>query len=473
MKTSNLVRVASQSILKNKMRALLTMLGIIIGVAAVIVMVAVGLGARSQIRASIAALGSNMIIITPGAATVTGVSMGAGSFTRLTVEDVEKIRREATMLAGISPVVTANGQAIAGGMNWRARINGVDTDYEIIREWPTSSGAWFSDTDVRGNRRVVLLGQTVADNLYPDQDPVGQRLRIRNVVFDVIGVLAVKGQSSGGQDQDDVILMPYTTTNTRLSRSTYLPQIMASAGSEGVLQPAQEEIRVILREAHQIDGGEDDFTVQDQTDLAQAAEGTTETMSLLLAAIASISLLVGGIGIMNIMLVSVTERTREIGIRMAIGARGRDILTQFLIESIVLSLLGGLLGLAAGIGGSRALGWYMGWATEVSGLTVTVAIGFSVAVGVFFGYYPARKAARLNPIDLFRQKTAYEVGGVTRSRTSSASRRVCARRCRAIRRRGGGSLRPPRAPAGSHHARHLPSSGRRWPERGRFPGARR
>lgn len=402
MKTSNLVRVASQSLLKNKMRALLTMLGIIIGVAAVIVMVAVGLGARSQIRDSIAALGSNMIIITPGAANTTGVSMGAGSFTRLTVEDVEKVRREATMLAGVSPVVNANGQAVAGGMNWRARINGVDTDYEIIRDWATTSGTWFTATDVRGNRRVVVLGKTVADNLFPDQDPVGQRVRIRDVVFDVIGVLAVKGQSSGGQDQDDVIMMPYTTASSRLSRNTYLPQIVASAGSESLLEGAQEEIRIILREAHQIEGGDDDFTVQDQTDLAQAAEGTTETMSLLLAAIASISLLVGGIGIMNIMLVSVTERTREIGIRMAIGARGRDVLRQFLVESVVLSLLGGLLGLGAGIGGAALLGWYMGWATEVSGMTVAVAIGFSVAVGVFFGYYPARKAASLNPIDALR-----------------------------------------------------------------------
>ena len=402
MKTSNLVRVASQSILKNKMRALLTMLGIIIGVGAVIVMVAVGLGARSQIRDSIQALGSNMIIITPGAANTGGVSISAGSFSRLTVEDVDKLRRESTMLAGISPVVNANGQAIAGGSNWRAQVNGVHPDFEIIRDWRTTSGAWFSEQDVQANRRVVLLGQTVADNLFPDQDPVGERLRIRNVVFDVIGVLAPKGQSSVGQDQDDLIVMPYTTAHARLTRNNFLPQIIASAASEDMLEPAQEEIRIILREAHGIFGGEDDFTVRDQADLASAAAGTTETMSLLLAAIASISLLVGGIGIMNIMLVSVTERTREIGIRMAIGARGKDVLTQFLIESIVMSLLGGLIGLGVGVGGAALLGWYMGWATEVSGATVAVAIGFSVAVGVFFGFYPARKAASLNPIEALR-----------------------------------------------------------------------
>ncbi len=402
MKTSNLVRVASQSILKNKMRALLTMLGIIIGVGAVIIMVAVGLGARSQIRDSIAALGSNMIVITPGAISTGGVNMGSGSFTRLTVEDVEKIRREATMLAGISPVINANGQAVGGAGNWRARINGVHPDYEVIREWPTVMGAWFTDQDVRTNRRVVLLGKTVADALYPDEDPVGQRLRIRNAIFDIGGVLAPKGQTAQGQDQDDIIMMPYTTATARLVRNAFIPQIVASASSDVTLLPAQDEIREILREAHQIVGGEDDFTVRDQTDIASAAAGTTETMSLLLAAIASISLLVGGIGIMNIMLVSVTERTREIGIRMAIGARGRDVLTQFLIESIVMSLLGGIMGLGIGVGGATLLGWYMGWATEVSAATVLVAIGFSAAVGIFFGYYPARKAAALNPIDALR-----------------------------------------------------------------------
>ncbi|MQA91635.1 MAG: FtsX-like permease family protein [Gemmatimonas sp.] len=402
MTPMNLVRIAGQSILKNKMRALLTMLGIIIGVGAVIVMVAVGLGARGQIRESIQSLGSNMIIIMPGAATTGGVNMGAGSFSRLTVEDSEKIAREATLITGVSPVINSMAQVIGNGTNWRALINGVSTDYEVIRDWPTSSGTWFTESDVRGIRRVAVLGTTVAENLFPGQEAVGQRLQIRNVPFDVIGVLAPKGQSAGGQDQDDRILIPYTTANTRLSGRSFIGQIVASAATEGELPVAQEEIREILRESHEVQPGQDDFTVRDQTDLAAAASSSTETMGMLLAAIASISLLVGGIGIMNIMLVSVTERTREIGIRMAIGARGKDVLTQFLVESVVMSLLGGLIGLALGVGGATVLGNLMGWSTEVSPITVAVAIGFSAAVGVFFGFYPARKAAALNPIDALR-----------------------------------------------------------------------
>jgi putative ABC transport system permease protein len=403
MKTSNLVRVATQSIIKNKMRALLTMLGIIIGVGAVIVMVAVGLGAQSQIKNQINSLGSNMIIITPGALTTGGVNMGQGSFTRLTNDDVEKIRREATLVAGVSPVVNTMAQAVGPSGNWRARINGVSPDYEVIRDWHTTSGDWFTATDVRTNHKVALLGKTTADRLFPGQDPVGQKIRLRNVPFDVIGVMSPKGQSSQGQDQDDVVLMPNTTASTRLSRMVFIPQIVASSTSAGTLEAAQEEIRTILREAHKIQpGGDDDFTVRDQSDLAAAASATTKTMSLLLAAIASISLLVGGIGIMNIMLVSVTERTREIGIRMAIGARGKDVLTQFLVESIVMSVLGGIIGLVVGVGGAMLLGRFMGWATEISMLTVLVAVGFSAGVGVFFGFYPARKAAALNPIQALR-----------------------------------------------------------------------
>jgi putative ABC transport system permease protein len=402
MTLTNLIRIASQSILKNKMRALLTMLGIIIGVGAVIVMVAVGLGARTQIEDSIQSLGSNMIVITPGAATTGGVNMGAGSSSRLTIEDAEKIGREATLISGVSPVIISMTQVIAAGSNWRARINGVSTDYQIIRDWQTTSGTWFDESDERGMRRVALLGSVVAENLFPGQDPVGQRIQLRNVPFEVIGVLQSKGQSAGGEDQDDVVLVPYTTANTRLSGRSFLPQIVASAQSAEQLEAAQEEIRIILRESHDLAGDADDFTVRDQTDLASAASASTETMGLLLAAIASISLLVGGIGIMNIMLVSVTERTREIGIRMAIGARGKDVLTQFLVESIVMSLLGGLIGLGLGVGGAAILGGVMGWSTAVSPLTVAVAIGFSGAVGVFFGFYPAKKAAGLNPIDALR-----------------------------------------------------------------------
>ena len=403
MKTSNLVKVASQSIIKNKMRTLLTMLGIIIGVGAVIVMVAVGMGARSQIRDQINNLGTPMLVVAPGFSNMGGVNQGAGSFNRLTLEDADKISREATLVNAVSPVITTRSQALANGNNWRVEINGVSAGYAIIRDWQTSSGAWFSENDVRTNRKVALLGKTIADALYPDMDPVGQRIQLRGVPFDVIGVLAVKGQTANGRDQDDVVLIPYTTANTRLSGRNFIPQILVSTSNPADIAPAQLEIRDIIRESHGLSfGDEDDFTVRNQNELAEAAEGTTEVMSLLLAAIASISLIVGGIGIMNIMLVSVTERTREIGIRMAIGARGKDVLTQFLVESIVMSLLGGLVGLGIGVGGAALLGNIMGWSTEISVFTVVVAVGFSAAVGVFFGYYPARKAAALNPIEALR-----------------------------------------------------------------------
>ena len=403
MKTSNLVKVASQSIIKNKMRTLLTMLGIIIGVGAVIVMVAVGMGARSQIRQQINNLGTNMLVIAPGFSNMGGVNQGAGSFNRLTLADADKIQREAYLVNAVSPVITTRAQAVAGGSNWRAQISGVSADYAVIRDWQTSSGAWFTEMDVRTNRKVALIGTTVAEALYPGMDPVGQSIQLRGVPFDVIGVLAQKGQTAQGSDQDDVVLIPYTTANTRLSGRSFIPQILVSTASAGDIPAAQQEITDIMREAHGLAFGDpDDFTVRNQNELAEAAEGTTEVMSLLLAAIASISLLVGGIGIMNIMLVSVTERTREIGIRMAIGARGKDVLTQFLVESIVMSLLGGLIGLGIGAGGAAILGNVTGWSTEISALTVFIAVGFSAAVGVFFGFYPARKAAALNPIEALR-----------------------------------------------------------------------
>ena len=403
MKTKVLVKIATQSILKNKMRAALTMLGIIIGVAAVIVMVAVGFGARSRIRAQINNLGTNMIVITPGAAQQAGVSQGAQAFPNLTIDDADKIQRDAQVVTAVSPVIVTRAQVIGDAGNWRTMINGVDTDYQTIRDWAMTSGDFFAAEDVTAIRKVAVLGKTVADQLFPGSDPVGQEIQIRNVPFTVAGVLAPKGQTASGSDSDDVVLIPYTTAQSALSGRMFIPQILASTANEGDIAAAQEEIRVLLRESRRIPEGEaEDFTVRNQNDLAEAASSSTKVMTMLLAAIASISLLVGGIGIMNIMLVSVTERTREIGIRLAIGARGSDVLTQFLVESIVLGVLGGLIGLAAGFTGAKILGHFTGWETVMSPLVMLVAVAFSGAVGVFFGYYPARKAAALNPIEALR-----------------------------------------------------------------------
>jgi putative ABC transport system permease protein len=403
MKIMTLVKLALQAIRKNKMRATLTMLGIIIGVAAVIVMVAVGYGARSRIKEQINNLGTNMIVITPGASTQGGVSQGAQAFATLTVDDVAKVRAEAQYVTAISPVVVSRMQVVAPQGNWRTAINGVDTDYQTIRDWAAADGAFFGADDVRSSRTVAVLGRTVAQRLFADSEPVGQEVQIGNVPFTVVGVLSPKGQTASGNDSDDVILVPYTTASSRLSGKARIPQILASAASPQDIPAAQEEVRALVREAHHLSqGDEDDFTVKNQTELADAAASSTNVMTLLMAAIASISLLVGGIGIMNIMLVSVTERTREIGIRLAIGARGSDVLTQFLVESIVMGIIGGAIGLLTGVIGAKVLGHFTGWETTISPLIMVVSIGFSGAVGVFFGYYPARKAAALNPIQALR-----------------------------------------------------------------------
>jgi putative ABC transport system permease protein len=403
MKGSNLIKVATESILKNKMRTLLTMLGIIIGVGAVIVMVAIGEGAQSRIQQQIDNLGTNMIVITAGSSSQGGVNQGAGSFNRLKVEDAETLARESIMLSAVSPVIVAPTQVIGGEGNWRTAVYGVATDYQIIRDWSVSSGQFFDQNDLRSMRKVAVIGKTIADNLFPGEDPVGQQIRLRDVPFQIIGVLSEKGQSADGTDQDDVILAPYTTVQMRLSGRTFIAQILASTFSPADIPDAQSEIGVIMRDAHKLaDWEDDDFTVRNQTDLAEAAQGTTEVMTLLLAAIAGISLVVGGIGIMNIMLVSVTERTREIGIRMAIGARGSDVLTQFLVESVVMSALGGMIGIGIGFCGAAILGRLMGWSTVISPATVIIALAFSASVGIFFGFYPARKAAALNPIEALR-----------------------------------------------------------------------
>jgi len=403
MKQSTLFKVASASILKNKMRTLLTMLGIVIGVGAVIVMVAIGNGAQMQIKDQIGSLGTNLIIIMPGSGMMGGANQGAGSFNKLSVADADKLKKDGTLFSAVSPVVSAREQVIAQGGNWKTSINGVSTDFLTIRNWNTGEGAFFSDADVQSGRKVAVIGATVAKNLFADSDPVGAQIQIGKVPFQVVGVMAAKGQNAGGQDQDDIVLVPYTTAQNRLSGNVRIGQILVSTATPEDMTPAQAEVTSIMRDAHRLDNGQDDdFTVRNQTEITDAMSGTTKVMSGLLAAIASISLLVGGIGIMNIMLVSVTERTREIGIRMAIGARGNDVLTQFLVESIVMSVLGGLVGLAAGFGGAALLGHITGWATATPISAVAIAVGFSAAVGMFFGYYPARKAASLNPIQALR-----------------------------------------------------------------------
>ncbi|RLE20494.1 MAG: ABC transporter permease [Acidobacteria bacterium] len=403
MKARRLVMVAIQSIVKNLMRTLLTMLGVIIGVGSVTVMVAIGQGAQDQIRKQVEGLGTNMIVITPGSSSQGGVSRGAASFNRLTTEDSDALQRGGFLLSAVSPVIMAPAQVVGGNGNWRTIVQGVDTYYQLIRDWEVSSGTFFDVSDVRSKKKVAVIGATVASQLFPGSDPVGQRIQLRNVPFEIVGVLAEKGQTAEGNDQDDTVLAPYTTVQTRLAGRMFIAQILASTSSPDDMPAAQKEVAEILRETHALaDWEDDDFTVRNQTDLAETAEGTTQVMTFLLAAIASISLLVGGIGIMNIMLVSVTERTREIGLRMAVGARGSDVLVQFMIEAVVMSVLGGVIGVAGGAAAALALARVTGWGVAISPETVVLALVFAAAVGVFFGFYPARRAAALHPIEALR-----------------------------------------------------------------------
>jgi len=403
MRNDILLKIAGKSILKNKMRTLLTMLGVIIGVGAVSVLAAVGTGARSQIEEQIQNLGTNLIVITAGSTSQGGVSQGAQSFNRLSLEDVDALEAQAFLLAGVSPIITSRAQIVGGSGNWVTSADGVDVDYTDIRDWPLAGGSFFVDDDLSGNRKVVVLGSTVAEALFPYDDPVGQEIRVRDVPFTVIGLLAPKGQTASGRDLDDVVLVPYTTAQTRLSGRQFIPQILASTYTPEDIPGAQEEIRAILRDAHGLAVNEaDDFEVRNQSELTDTASETARIMTLLLSAIAGISLVVGGIGIMNIMLVSVTERTREIGLRLALGARGGDVLTQFLVEAVVMSLAGGMIGVALGFAGSEVVGAVTGWNTMISPQIVLLALGFAGGVGVFFGFYPARRAAALDPIEALR-----------------------------------------------------------------------
>ena len=400
-----IIRVAFRALVRNKMRAALTMLGIIIGVSAVIAMVSIGQGASASVQAQIESIGTNLLFVSAGAQNVGGVRSGTGDSgtNTLTVEDLEAIKREVPSVSMVTPAINARSQLVSGNMNWNTSVQGVSEQYPEVRKWSVQSGAFFTDTDVRTAARVIVIGQSIADNLFPGMDAVGQTLRVSNLPFRVVGVMVRKGQDQGGRDQDDIAFAPYTTVQKKVLGNTRVQIAYVSAISEDATYTAQSQIGELLRQRHNLTSNEpDDFTVRNMTDVAEAANETSKTMTILLACIAGVSLLVGGIGIMNIMLVSVTERTREIGIRMAIGARSSAVRSQFLIESIVLSLTGGTIGIVLGIGLSLAIPAMLGWPTLMSMMAIVGSVVFSVAVGVFFGYYPARKAAALDPIDALR-----------------------------------------------------------------------
>ncbi|SHK01456.1 putative ABC transport system permease protein [Desulfatibacillum alkenivorans DSM 16219] len=403
MKWFKFVKVALQSILKNRMRSLLTMLGVIIGVGSVIALMALGEGSQKDIKTQISSMGTNLLMIHPGAGRSGGVRLGSGSLATISMDDVKALREKSSTLLAVSPNVRVSEQVIAGNANWSTSVEGVSPDYLTIRNYEIASGTFFTERDVRTRAKAAVLGRTVAEELFGDSDPLGARIRVRNVPFKVIGVLAEKGQSSMGNDQDDVIFTPSTTALYRLSDGKTLRVIMASAVSEEKMDAAEKEITQILRAQHKLsDSEEDDFNIRSQTEIINMASQMTGTLTALLSAIAGVSLLVGGIGIMNIMLVSVTERTREIGIRMAVGARGSDIMAQFLVEAIILSLIGGVFGIVTGLSLAFGLGAILGCSVVTNLSVILTAVAFTAGVGVFFGFYPARKAAGLHPIEALR-----------------------------------------------------------------------
>lgn len=403
MNLVNLIRLAWRALHRNKLRAFLTMLGIIIGVASVITMMSIGEGSKQSIQTSISSMGSNMITIMPSSNTP-GVQMAGSSIQSLTLADVEALKKNATYIAAISPLVSSNGQVIKGALNWSTSIQGASPAYLEIRKLSLKDGILFSENDVRSSAKVCLLGQTVVDNLFAKgENPIGKIIRFKKIPLQVIGVLAPKGQSNFGQDQDDIIIAPYTTVMKRILATTYIQNIYASATSEAETEKATDEINTVLRETHKIrPDQDDDFTIRTMAELIKMLSSTTGMMTTLLTAVAGISLVIGGIGIMNIMYVSVTERTREIGLRMSIGARGVDILMQFLIEAILISITGGVIGVVLGVSSSLIVASVLNWPTVISESSIILSFVVCAFTGVFFGYYPAQKASLLDPIEALR-----------------------------------------------------------------------
>ncbi len=408
MTTWNTIQIALSALKANRFRSILTMLGIIIGVAAVIAMVAVGSGATSSIEQQISSMGSNLLVVLSGSITSSGIRMGSGQAVTLTQDDAKAIADECPSVLAATPTVRGGVQVVFGNSNWATQVQGVTPDYLQIRDLQVASGRPFTDDDVNSSAKVALLGPTVVQNLFGAADPVGQSVRIKDVPFTVSGVLAPKGQSPTGQDQDDVILMPVTTAKKRVlgfnaANSRSVQAVLVQARDAKLMNAAQDEVTTLLRQRHHIQpGDEDDFSVRNLTEILAARESSAKIMSILLGAIASVSLVVGGIGIMNIMMVSVTERTKEIGLRLAIGARTKDILRQFLVESVTLSTIGGVVGIVIGLLASITISLAARWPTLISPVSIVLAFVFSGLVGVFFGYYPAQKAARLDPIESLR-----------------------------------------------------------------------
>jgi putative ABC transport system permease protein len=400
----NIARIAFKALRRNKIRSALTALGVIIGVASVIAMIALSSGARAAIDAQIQSTGTNVVYVSAGSfARMGSVRGGIGSVQTLTLEDALAIKEQVAAVGRLTPVVRGRAQVIAANENWATSIEGGNEDYLTVRNWPLASGDNISPRDVLVAEKVCLLGDTVAQNLFLGQDPVGQIIRIKSLPFKVLGVLTPKGQGQWGQDQDDIIVAPYTTIQKKLLGIVYIHQIMVSATRADTVEEAARDITRVLRQRHRIQNpDEDDFTVRTVEEMAQTRVQLAQTMTGLLMSVASVSLLVGGIGIMNIMLVSVTERTKEIGLRMAVGARTRDILRQFLTEAVSLSALGGVVGIVLGVGVSQGLTQVLGWPTLITSSSIAIAFAFAAAVGIFFGYYPARKAATLDPIDALR-----------------------------------------------------------------------